>query len=526
MRIRACLIWLCFTYILLACETADRKGKLYKQEQARRNTSFSGKELSLKHCQSCHLYPGPDILDKHTWERSVLPLMGRLFGVYESNVPRSKILEGAIDKQSVLSRNIFPEKQLIDNESWQKIVDYYVSSAPDSLPRLKTTGPISAFLEQFEIISPSYTTKTELTTIVQIGEGDSNIYVGGSKGNSGLLMVLNKDFQRIDEIALPSPPVDVSVNIDRLAVTLVGSLRLSPSNNPFGQLLHIYRPAGEKKYTSFNSFLDKLRRPLQTIFDDIDGDGNDDILIADFGYYTGAVNLYRYVKQKSTYKKTILKDAPAVRMCVKDLNGDGRKDIAVLFSQGDEGISIFYNTGNGNFSEDRILRFSPSYGSVYFELADMNNDGHLDILYCNGDNGDYPPILKDYHGIRIFENDGSNNFSQVYFFPMHGAYKCSAADFDLDGDLEIVGISYFPDAQADPRQDFVYLKNEGDYSFSPQYFRNPIPARWLTFDIADLDGNGNKDILIGTGGSYRDSQSRGRTSANVPSLLFLKNLGK
>ena len=50
------------------------------------------------------------------------------------------------------------------------------------------------------------------------------------------------------------------------------------------------------------------------------------------------------------------------------------------------------------------------YGSSYLELADMNNDGHLDILYTNGDNADYSYVLKKYHGLRIFINDGKNQF--------------------------------------------------------------------------------------------------------------------
>lgn len=205
----------------------------------------------------------------------------------------------------------------------------------------------------------------------------------------------------------------------------------------------------------------------------------------------------------------------------------GIKDIITLFAQGDEGISIFYNDGQGGFREERVLRFNPSYGSVYFELVDFNNDGSLDILYCNGDNGDYPPVLKDYHGIRIFENDGNNNFEQVYFFPMYGAYKCSAADFDLDEDLDIIAISYFPDFQAEQRQDFVYLKNLGNYSFSPQFLQKDIPSRWVTFDIGDLDGNGYKDIVLGAFGTYQDTTSQyDKTLQEANSLLLLKNLGK
>jgi hypothetical protein len=513
--------------IFSSCGPSDEKKTVKADKQLQEEAALSGEQLSLMYCQSCHLYPEPATLDKHTWERSVLPLMGRLFGVYEENVPRSEILSGAINKKAVLEQNIFPVNQSITDEQWNKIVDFYISSAPEPSKSAANKDTLFVPIEQFEAITP-HLKKPISTTLVKIDQENSLVYLGESKDKIGAITILNKDFEVINSINLPTPPTDINFTKDSLALTLAGSLRLAPSGNRFGELVYIFRTPGEQEYSFFTKFYEKLNRPVETVFEDINGNGYQDMLIAEFGYYTGSLTLYENGGgKKQLYKKTILKNAPgAIKSYVRDMNMDGHKDIITLFAQGDEGISIFYNNGEGGFKEERILRFNPSYGSVYFELVDFNNDGFTDILYCNGDNGDYPPVLKNYHGLRIFENDGNNNFENVYFFPMDGANKCSAEDFDRDGDLDIIAISFFPDVQATQRRDVVYLKNNGKYSFSPQYLPQQTAARWLTFDIADLDGNGYKDIILGASGRFKNTRKDPGVQQEESSLLFLKNIGK
>jgi hypothetical protein len=69
----------------------------------------------------------------------------------------------------------------------------------------------------------------------------------------------------------------------------------------------------------------------------------------------------------------------------------------------------------------------------------------MDLLYTNGDNADYSNSLKRYHGIRLFQNDGNFKFRQVWFYPLYGATKAVARDFDGDGDLDVAGIAFYPD---------------------------------------------------------------------------------
>jgi len=41
---------------------------------------------------------------------------------------------------------------------------------------------------------------------------------------------------------------------------------------------------------------------------------------------------------------------------------------------------LFTNKGNGKFQQEEVVRFPPIYGSSFFELVDLNKDGHPDII--------------------------------------------------------------------------------------------------------------------------------------------------
>ena len=43
-------------------------------------------------------------------------------------------------------------------------------------------------------------------------------------------------------------------------------------------------------------------------------------------------------------------------------------------------------------------------------IGDFNKDGLKDIIYTCGDNADYSMVLKPYHGVYIFLNEGESRF--------------------------------------------------------------------------------------------------------------------
>ena len=179
------------------------------------------------------------------------------------------------------------------------------------------------------------------------------------------------------------------------------------------------------------------------------------------------------------------------------MNSDGHDDIVALFAQGDEGIDIFYNDGQANFRRERVLSFSPSMGSSFFKLIDYDQDGALDIIFTAGDNADYKPVMKPWHGVYVFLNNGANAFEQEVFLHLNGAYNAVANDFDADGDMDIAVISFFPDWVNTSEESFVYFQKEGN-DYHLQTFSEVNVGRWIVMDAADYDSDGDLDLVLGS----------------------------
>ncbi len=144
--------------------------------------------------------------------------------------------------------------------------------------------------------------------------------------------------------------------------------------------------------------------------------------------------------------------------------------------------------------------FLPNPVSSWFEIFDYEGDGDLDIGIVQGDNADLSHFSKDYHGFRIFLNNGDFTFHETYFFPMYGATRVIAHDFDLDGDIDFALTAFFPDFMHYPEGSFYYLENRDSekFQFIPFYFSQVLDGRWLTMEMGDMDRDGDQDIVLGS----------------------------
>jgi hypothetical protein len=453
-------------------------------------------------------------LDKKTWETGVLPQMAQRLGVSTGSLfkdmsrdPNAKVLSNAISR-----------------EDWKKIVVYYLERAPDSLPyqslpaqpqvdpALFKTGPFVPRMQSSAII-----------TLLKADSAHERIFVGEAGSNT--LRIYDWNRHLLSSLRLGSPPTDLVVDSDHVLVLESGIL--DPNDQPRGTLVQ-YDFAGSDSLRSPKILIDSLIRPVFFRQFDFDKDGVNDFLICEFGNNTGRLALYKY--DGSGYRRQVLDPNPgAIRFEIHDMTGDGSPDIVALFAQADERLVLFENDGKGNFGRQRILaRFPPVYGSMYFSMHDFNGDGRLDILYLNGDNFDYSRVLKPYHGIRILENDGKNNFHERFFFPMYGAARAEVADFDHDGDLDILATSNFADAQRHPERGIMFLENLGHYNFRPYAFTIASGNTWNLTTTADLNKDGWVDVIIGAmdlGSIAKLQRSFGGQTVETPRdpVLFFEN---
>ena len=474
-----------------------------------------GRELAKIYCQSCHTLPDPALADARTWYEGILPQMGPRLGIY--NYQFQKYPSRRTDRN--LPGNFYPSKSLMSDIEWQHIVDYYCSNSPDSLPSQDRKFPISRELPFFRVIKPAGHFKAPAISMVKAGIQSNGSSFAIADAINFTITSYDRSLQIRDTIHANGPIVDqISADSDNMIFCDIGIL--NPNDGRFGKLIYVTEKNG--KTQTAKVLFDSLRRPVKVLEADLNGDGKKDFLVCEFGNLLGALSWLE--KTDTGYRRRILKATPgAIDVQIYDYNHDGLPDIWCLFAQGDESISLFTNLGNGKFTEQQVIRFPPIYGSSSFELDDFNKDGFMDVLYTCGDNADYSAVLKPYHGIYIFMNDSKNHFTQKSFFPLNGAYKAMAKDFDGDGDLDIAGISFFPDFIHQPEESFVYLENQGGLQFKPYSFPESAIGRWLTMDIGDIDADGKADIILG---NFSIAPSFIQEHANWksgPPFIILKN---
>lgn len=313
----------------------------------------------------------------------------------------------------------------------------------------------------------------------------------------------NGDFREIqvgDEVRGPAhvSPCDIDRDGDLdLLVAKMGMI--FPNNDRIGAVV-ILENDGSEHFTN-RTLVDHVARVTDVRCGDLDGDGDLDLAVGQFGYDDGEI---RWMENKGNWvfdSHLLLKLSGTIHTPVADMDGDGDLDIVALVSQEWEEIYLFENDGKGHF-KTRLIYGSTNedFGSSGISLADLDMDGDPDILYTNGDAFDYiPPGPRPWHGVQWLENKGEGTFEYHRIGDFPGAYAANAADVEGDGDLDVVAVSCFNDWDKADSQSMIWFENDGDMGFVPHGLTSD-PTHLLVLDSDDMDNDGRPDLV--TGGFY------------------------
>jgi hypothetical protein len=259
---------------------------------------------------------------------------------------------------------------------------------------------------------------------------------------------------------------------------------------------------------------------------DVNGDGIEDLYFGGAKTFPGKLYIgstsgkYSLSNQEAFDSDALSEDIDAVFF---DANADGSLDLLVVSGGNESGLGspdladrLYLNDGKGNFTKSTQPGFSSNRGSSsVVQLLDLNEDGAPD-LFIGGRL--VPFVYGAPASSSIWINDGKGIFSDqtATLAPemkeIGMITDAKVVDWDNDGskDLVLVGEWIAP----------IFMRNTGG---KLQKIEMPelenLKGWYRTLEVADLDGNGLPDLLLGNNGL----NSRFKVSQSTPVKMYLND---
>ncbi len=240
--------------------------------------------------------------------------------------------------------------------------------------------------------------------------------------------------------------------------------------------------------TASTTAVTAIPNPISVATADVNGDGNNDLVVADYPNSSTGDKGGIYVMLghgDGTFATPVLYAAgPAPgAVAIDDVNNDGKLDLVVASSQAGltNGIAVLLGNGDGTF---QAAVASPSAGGSYVATGDFNGDGKKDIVLSNG-------------AIQLGKGDGT--FAAAAFtLPASPGTETGApavGDFNNDGKLD-VALNLPPGETSGPFISIFLGNGDGTFTAGASYTTIFGTTNLVS---ADLDGDGNLDLVAGIG---------------------------
>lgn len=478
---------LCSFFLLSACTEKKATDPAPKPKTLKLDSPEVEKRMQ-KSCSRCHKFPDPTILPKEVWPITI----GKM---YEFLGMKGKELDGFTAEQ---------------------VSAWFQKRAPESIPIRQSILENSKILfKETRFSPPGPPPPTPAVSSVKLvdrvdGRGQDLLF-SDMRHKFVLKLDVHKGLNKaritlVTKAPHPCHMEVVDLDSDSLPDLLIANLgSFNPDDHDKGSVTLI--PNFHQSPRRLITLAKGLGRVTDARSSDFDGDGHMDVLVGVFGFQdTGEVfwlkNNGLGGAQRRFRRKPIDGRHGVIHTPIADFNNDGRPDFLAQFSQEHESVVSFMNKG-GEF-QGRIINNAPhpAWGSNGLELADIDGDGDLDAILCNGDTLD-DRVPKPSHGLRWLENKGPKGVWEVHeILPMYGAHGAKAADMDGDGDLDIVASAFLP--HKDPKgylaetntPSLVWFEQTKAKTFKPWVIET-MNVFHPCLDLGDIDGDGDIDIVVG-----------------------------
>ncbi len=215
---------------------------------------------------------------------------------------------------------------------------------------------------------------------------------------------------------------------------------------------------------------------------DINLDGVTDIV--------GAGHWYEHVSGTTFTAHTIDAAQIFTRAAAGQLIPGGRPEVIFVPGDADGPMKLYQWTGS-TWSTTTLIDFVRHGHSL--QIADVNLDGHLDIFIAEM----HTPGAGNSATARVLYGDSAGGFTEQVISVSIGNHESRLGDLDGDDDLDILTKPYTWDT---PRVD-VWI-NEIPHTLPLDQWQRTVvdasrPWRGVFIDAADLDGDGDRDIITG-----------------------------
>lgn len=240
--------------------------------------------------------------------------------------------------------------------------------------------------------------------------------------------------------------------------------------------------------------------PSEMALGDVDGDGNLDLALAIHDSY--AVVLLRGDGQGGfarTPNPSVTMKAGAHPhthgLALGDLNGDGKLDLVTANSNPDNVITVALGDGQGGFTQAPNSPFAVGPSPYPLTLADLNRDGHLDIVATNTATGpNRNQQLAASRSLTLLFGDGTGNFQPTQT-PLQTAAPWFVAVGDLNGDAAPDIVATHHDQRA-----LTVLLGDGKGGFT-EMTGSPFDLGYVAWYLAlvDVNRDDNADVVGAAG---------------------------